>query len=299
MRLLVNATSYGAVPGGAGLRARNLYGALTGHEVVFLLAEDTNPEVVPPGVETRVLPVRAANPIRRWLRLRLPADGDVLLTDHYPVAAIPTVLTLHDCGRSAWRRGLIRRQFPRAAVVAVSETVRATWAVDATVIPNGVVRQCTVPGTDYRLLVCDPGLPHKDAATARAVAARLKLPLREVGRGVAWLPHDELRAEIAAALVVLCPAREEGFGMVALEALAAGRPVVASDIAAHREVCGDAALYARVGDTYAWCTAVRTALSDPDGWGAGGRERAARWTWGAAAARLDALLTSLAGRSGQ
>ena len=60
MRLLVNATSYGPVPGGAGLRARHLYGALEGHELVFLLAQDTSREVVPPGAETRVLPVRAA-----------------------------------------------------------------------------------------------------------------------------------------------------------------------------------------------------------------------------------------------
>jgi len=294
MRLLVNATSYGAVPGGAGLRARHLYGALRGHELVFLLAEDTNPEVVPPGAETRVLPVRAADPLRRWLRLRLPTDGDVMLTDHYPAAEIPTVLTLHDCGGALWRRRLIRRQFPRAQVVAVSETVRAAWDVDATVIPNGVEPGTIAPGAVVPLLLCDPGLPHKEAATAREVSKRLGMPLREVGRGVAWLAHDDLRTELASARVVLCPASEEGFGMVPLEALAAGRPVVASDIPAHREVCGDAALYAPVGDIDAWCAAVRTALSDEEGWGARGHERARLFTWSAAAESLTSLLWRLA-----
>jgi glycosyltransferase involved in cell wall biosynthesis len=36
----------------------------------------------------------------------------------------------------------------------------------------------------------------------------------------------------------------EGFGLPPLEAMSYGCPVVVSDIAAHREVCGDAALYA-------------------------------------------------------
>ena len=34
--------------------------------------------------------------------------------------------------------------------------------------------------------------------------------LREVGRGVAWLPHEQMRKEIARARVVLCPACSAG-----------------------------------------------------------------------------------------
>jgi glycosyltransferase involved in cell wall biosynthesis len=40
----------------------------------------------------------------------------------------------------------------------------------------------------------------------------------------------------------------EGFGLALAEALAAGLPVVCSDIPAHREVAGEAALYVPVGD---------------------------------------------------
>jgi len=296
MRLLVNATSYGSVPGGAGQRARHLFGALHErgeHEIVFLLAQDTNPVVVPPGVETRRLPVRARDRVQRWMRLRLPDDGDALLTDHYPAVELPTYITLHDLGGPPWRRALIRRHLARAAgVIAVSETVRAAWGCDAAIIPNGVVLQPATEQPGDHLLLCDPGLPHKGAWLARAVATRLGLELREVGRGVRWLPQEELRAQIAGARVVLCPSRDEGFGMVPLEALAAGRPVVVSDIPAHREVCGDAALYAPVGDVDAWCEAVPRALTSANtsNWGARGRERAALFSWEAAAEALSCRL---------
>jgi len=293
MRLLVNVTSCGAVPGGAGLRARHLYGALHArgeHEIVFLLAADSDPSIVPPGVESRTLPVRARDRVQRWLRLRLPDDGDVLLTDHYPAIDMPTHITLHDLGGPPWRRALIRRHLQRAAgVIAVSETVRAAWRVDASLVPNGVSLAPPHAEPGEHLLLCDPGLPHKGASVARAVAERLGRELREVGRGVRWLPQAELRDELARARVVLCPARAEGFGMVALEALAVGRPVVASDIPAHREVCGDAALYAPVDDIDAWCEAVQTALlaASLGGDGARGREWAARWSWDASAEALS------------
>jgi len=275
VRLLVNATAYGSEPGGAGIRARQLFGALEGHEIIFLLAEDSNPEVVPPGVDTRVLPVQAKRRLRRWMNLRLPTDGDVLFTDHYPAAELPTVITLHDRGGPAWRRAAIKKQLRRASmVIAVTDTVRRAWGVDATVIPNGA-EPVVAPAVKDHLLMCDPGVAHKQAHIAREVAARLGLPLREIGRGVAWLPHDEMRREIAQARVVLCPASEEGAGMVPVEALASGRPVVASDIEAHREVCKNAATFAK--DIDDWCAATKSAwdapspVFDPPSWTAAAR----------------------------
>jgi glycosyltransferase involved in cell wall biosynthesis len=129
-------------------------------------------------------------------------------------------------------------------------------------------------------------LPHKGAALARRVARATGLELREVGRGVRWLPHAELLREIAGAAAVLCPSRDEGFGMIPLETLAAGRPLVASDLPAHREVCGDSAYYAQVGDPGAWVEATRAALRAPAERLEAGRDRARRYTWDAAADRL-------------
>jgi hypothetical protein len=240
----------------------------------------------------RRLPVRAGRPLRRWLSLRLPREGDVLFTDHYPAAAVPTVITLHDRGGGPVRRALVRRHLRRAAaVVAVSETVRRAWGVDAAVVENGVdPPPGPPPPPGPHLLLVDPGLPHKGAPLARAAARALGLELREVGRGARWLPHDRLMRELAGAAAVLCPSREEGFGMVALEAMAAGRPVVASDLPAHREVLGDVAFYADPGG---FREAVEAALACAPERLARGRERAARFTWEAAARRLEALVAAV------
>jgi glycosyltransferase involved in cell wall biosynthesis len=115
--------------------------------------------------------------------------------------------------------------------------------------------------------------------------------LREIGRGVRWLDREEMARELSGAAVVLCPSREEGFGLVALEAMAAGRPVVVSDIPAHREVCGDAVFYAAPGDERAWAAATGLALQVAHRPREAARQRAARFTWRAAAQQLDRVIT--------
>jgi len=54
----------------------------------------------------------------------------------------------------------------------------------------------------------------------------------------------------------------EGFGLALAEALAVGLPVVCSDIPAHREVAGDAALYVPGGDTAAAASAISRLAQD-------------------------------------
>ncbi|MGH7162088.1 MAG: hypothetical protein ACREID_01285, partial [Planctomycetota bacterium] len=66
--------------------------------------------------------------------------------------------------------------------------------------------------------------------------------------------------------------------------------VAASDIAAHREVCGDVPFYAPPGDAAALRRALRAALSCGEERLQRGVERAKAYTWGAAAARLGALI---------
>lgn len=58
----------------------------------------------------------------------------------------------------------------------------------------------------------------------------------------------ELASLYRAAVCLLFPSFYEGFGLPALEAMAHGCPVVASDIPALREVCGDAAVYCNPHD---------------------------------------------------
>jgi glycosyltransferase-like protein len=56
--------------------------------------------------------------------------------------------------------------------------------------------------------------------------------------------HDRLPALMAAATVFAFPSRKEGFGLAAMEAMAAGVPVVMRDLPVLREVFGDAARFA-------------------------------------------------------
>ncbi|MEO8452082.1 MAG: glycosyltransferase [Gemmatimonadota bacterium] len=79
-----------------------------------------------------------------------------------------------------------------------------------------------------------------EGAALRSLAASLAVPLKldDGGVGDATV-NDAYRA----ATVVVAPSRFEGFGLTPMEAVASGRPAVASDIPPHREHIGGAAAY--------------------------------------------------------
>lgn len=84
-------------------------------------------------------------------------------------------------------------------------------------------------------------------------------PMSTVPEGVVspgYLPQDDVVRLVAGSAGLVLPSLDEGFGMPATEALAAGVPVVVSDIPALCEVTGDAALRFTVGDVDALTTAL-------------------------------------------
>jgi glycosyltransferase involved in cell wall biosynthesis len=176
-------------------------------------------------------------------------------------------------------------------------------------------------GAPYLLAVANKK-PHKNLAMAiRAFAVlarddrtlRLKLVgqrfphagelmgiARALGVGdrvddIAGVPDEDLAQLYRYAEAVLVTSRVEGFGMVALEAMAAGVPVVAVDRDPLPEVVGTAAVRVALDDADAMAAAVHRLRTDPahraDRIGAG-HTRAAQFTWERSAAQTaDALLS--------
>lgn len=112
------------------------------------------------------------------------------------------------------------------------------------------------------------------------------------------IEDDELPALVAAARVLGFTSTKEGFGLAAMEALAAGVPVVARDLPVTREVFGDAVAYA--ADTDEIAAALAAAIDDVDGRRSdAGRALAARHTWDAAAAAHEDFYRGLTGEAGE
>ncbi len=92
----------------------------------------------------------------------------------------------------------------------------------------------------------------------RALAARSSLRAGEIAAS-----DRMLRALYRNAGIVAVPSTAEGFGLVPLEAMACGAPVVASNASALPETTGGGALLLDPHDVDGWARAVRALLDDP------------------------------------
>jgi glycosyltransferase involved in cell wall biosynthesis len=100
-----------------------------------------------------------------------------------------------------------------------------------------------------------------------------------------YLAEEDLVRLVAGAAALAFPSWYEGFGLPALEALACGTPVVASDLPALREILADQAELVPPGDADGLADALLRVLGDPGGEPARAarRARAAGFTWDACA----------------
>ncbi|MBS1150798.1 MAG: glycosyl transferase family 1, partial [Myxococcaceae bacterium] len=112
--------------------------------------------------------------------------------------------------------------------------------------------------------------------------ARRALNFPESVLELSALSDPELALFYAGSVAVLVPSRYEGFGLPALEAMACGAPVIASDAGAHREILGQAGLLIDADDPDAWKAAAQRVFRD-DALRAQlkerGAERSSRYTW--------------------
>jgi len=125
----------------------------------------------------------------------------------------------------------------------------------------------------------DPSTPMLVLAGAAGASAVAFAPDDVVWPG--YLPQTELHSLTAGAAALVLPSRYEGFGLPALEALACGVPVVASDLPVLREVTGGLATYVPVGDVAALAAALHETLTRTDSKAARAQRRdwAAGFSW--------------------
>jgi phosphatidylinositol alpha-mannosyltransferase len=130
--------------------------------------------------------------------------------------------------------------------------------------------------------------PHDESTRPAAPGARH--PRVEVLGAV----DDARKAAVLGAATVFCAPQTggESFGIVLAEALAAGAPVLASDLDAFRAVLGDppAGVLFRTGDPAALAAALGALLDDPARRAAlslAGRARAAEFDWSLVAADVE------------
>ena len=142
------------------------------------------------------------------------------------------------------------------------------------------------PERDYMLTVVTkpaPGGPTEKLVAELGIAHRVQF--------VSGLDDDEIGELMASAEVAVVPSLYEGFSLPAVEAMASGTPLVASDVAAIPEVVGrdgSCGILVEPGDHVGLATAIESLLADPErrtAMGIAARKRAEeKFSWAATAA---------------
>jgi glycosyltransferase involved in cell wall biosynthesis len=133
------------------------------------------------------------------------------------------------------------------------------------------------------------------AATVRRRIAETGLADRVLLTG--HVSDETLACLYAGATAFVSPSLSEGFGLPAVEAAASGTAVVLSDIPAHRETLGDAAVYFAAGDVGALARQLARLTGDDAlrrRLGEAARTRVAGLSWDAAATALRGVLMEAA-----
>jgi glycosyltransferase involved in cell wall biosynthesis len=251
---------------------------------------------------------------RPWLALALPlfllsyaraarraARGADLVHAHWLPSALPALATRRPFLLQLWgtdvelarrARGPARRLIRRAHLVVVaSEALAAAahelGARDVRVVPSGVSLPEAVEPPEEPPHALYVGRLSEEKGVLELVEAADGLPLVVVGDGPlrdrvpgarGFVAPAALGPYYERAAVVVCPSRREGYGVVAREAMAHGRPVVASEVGGLRDlvVDGETGLLVPPRDVSALREALERLLADRDlrrRLGTAGRER--------------------------
>lgn len=151
-------------------------------------------------------------------------------------------------------------------------------------------RQLRREGLEHRLILAGADLGMARVLQKMAGGETLEL--------AGFVTDERLDALIRGADAVVVPGVYEGFGLIVLDAMARGRPVVAARAGALPEVGGEAALYFEPSDTGELAAAMRRVLEDRGEHrrlSEAGLSRAREFSWERTAAATVAVYQELLG----
>jgi len=229
----------------------------------------------------------------RLLSLRQAVESGTIL--HTPTEAVKAELVQH-LGLEAKRIVVVPFGVP------VLDT-RDQVAVEKW-LPLGIDRYVVALGTDLprkgfdTLIEAFQQLADEDSSLALVLIGRLSAEqlatTRSLRHGERIVRTGSLSSPEAAALLrdaemLVFPSLAEGFGFPPLQAMAAGVPVIASDLPALKEVAQDAALFTRPSDSGALAHAMAVLLHNSAlrrDLTIRGRKRVEQFSWESSAARF-------------
>jgi glycosyltransferase involved in cell wall biosynthesis len=251
-------------------------------------------------------------PLGRWIAARCAAVAGVSPTVTAALAGVrgtevhvvPNGVPAYDVDRGAAHaelRELLGAPADAQTVVQVGRLVPGKGQLD-TVEAAGRLQR---PGVRFALVGAPDRHAHEYAARVQARAAELDGAVTLLGY------RDDATRLMAGADVVVVPSLPrtgvygggEGFGLVAVEAMAVGTPVLAYDVPALPETLGGCGALVPAGDLDAYAHVLGALLADPgrrERMAAAGRVRARTFSLDAAVARLgDVYGVASRGRHGR
>jgi glycosyltransferase involved in cell wall biosynthesis len=235
---------------------------------------------------------------------RRAAPGVDLVHAHWLQSALPALATRRPfvvqlwgtdvelARRAPWAfRWLVRRaRLVLCPSTALAEAAKTLGARGLRIVPSGVHLPADVAAPDEPPHVLYVGRLSEEKGVCDLLEATEGLPRVLVGDGplragipeaVGFVEPSRLGPYYERAAVVACPSHREGYGVVAREAMAYGRPVVASAVGGLADAVEDGVtgLLVPPRDAGALRVAVERLLEDPelrDRLGRAGREKALR-----------------------
>ena len=255
--------------------------------------------------------LRAETSLRRWLVCRSAASADRVMT--------PSTAMMDDLARyvplASNRRVVNPYGVPRARIngepqraPASERPLRLLWVSHYADHKNLVtllraVKQLRDGGHPpfELILTLDPAAQNGQHTPMPAAERTLLQSLGDTVRTVGVQNYESTWKLYAEADLFVFPSLVESFGHPLVEAMAAGLPIVASDIRIHREICGDAAAYFPVLNADALAARLRALMADAaarSALAAWGHERVQQFLWEDHVARLLDVLrdTAASGR---